>query len=227
MGIDPELLKKLFVDPDMFASRDSFRDAGFDVVKRESDNKIMVGSHASAPGFLFKKYCDDISLDEQLKNYERRLEGVRELRALIKEHHLRRIVVPQKWLHEFPREFSRKKDKSYVLIVERLNVYDREESEREYQRIDEETLKELCVVLFKFRGLDSNASNVPFTHGGQIAFIDTEHWYRRRSRKRRKSKPYLKWIHEHLSSKRWKFAKEIFEALDEKYGDEYGDDDDE
>jgi hypothetical protein len=215
VAFDPRSLdlEELFVDPDMFESRDAFRDAGFEVFKRSSDNTIMVASHPSAKGYLFKKYYDKISLKEQLENYEQRLEGVRRLKALIDAQHLEHIAVPKKWLYELPSEFASHKHASYVLIVERFSLLDDKETKRAYARIDKDVLRELCIVCFAFTGLDSSAGNVPFTEDGQIAFIDTEHW--ERHSKRENKKPYLRHIHKYLSEERMSFANKIFEELED------------
>ena len=217
-------LKKLFRDPDMFESSDHWGDAGFEIV-RSSESKIMVASHEQAKGYLFKKYCDDISLDDQHENYLRRLDGIGKVRELIDEHQLQRIVAPQKWIHELPSAFSHKKQKSHVLIVERLPILNKEDTESAYRDIDKKTLGELCVVLHSFRGLDSNAKNVPFTKDGKIAFIDTEHWDRH-SKKKYKQRKRLKYIREFLSDDRRKFAKKVFEGLGSDYDDDDDDDDD-
>lgn len=226
LDFDPRSLDlgRLFRDPDMFDSRADWDDAGFDVVARSSDSKIMVASHASVPGVLFKKYTNEISLKEQIVNYERRIEGVRRLGKFIKERELEHVVVPQKWLCELPSAFRSGKRKSHVLVVERLDLLDEKETIRRYRDIDEDMLEELCVVFYEFRGLDSTADNVPFTTSGKIAFVDTEHWYRRRSKKRRKGKPPFRHLGKYLSSSRLELAEEIFEELeDEDDDDEDGD----
>jgi hypothetical protein len=199
-------LEKLFVDHNMFASRDNWRSAGFKVNERSDDGKVMVASHEAAKGYLFKKYSDKVSLKEQLDNYERRIEGARRLKALIADERLQHIVVPQKWLYALPRKFS-----SHVLIVEQLKLLDNDESKSKYRHIDKDVLRELCLVFFKFRGLDSIVANVPFTEDRKIAFIDTEHWNRRRDKWDISKKPYLR--HIHLSDDRRKFAKKVFEEL--------------
>jgi hypothetical protein len=223
-------LKKLFVDPAMFDSPDAFRAAGFDASNRSRD-LIMVGSHKEAEGYLFKKYRNRISLKDQRDNYARRIEGVQKLSAFIAERHFRHIAAPQKWLYKLPSEFSREdsstsrwthsgqqaawshgysshKRSSYVLVVERLTILDEEASMREYQHIDEDVLRELCMTLVKFRGLDSTARNMAFTENGRIAFVDTENWNRRK-------KSWLRYIGPLLPRRRRKLAEEIFD----KFGD--------
>lgn len=210
-------IDQLFHDPDMFRSRDDWRDAGFEVLGRSSDSKIMVASHASTPGVLFKKYADEISLKEQIENYERRVEGARRVRELIAARSLTRVVAPKKRIAELPRRFAGKKRSSYVLIVEQLPILSEDASRRAYEDIDEGTLHDLIVVLSAFRGLDSTVKNVPFTSRGQVAFIDTEHWDRHADRDWRDQRPFLKYIGEYLSSDSRKLAKRIVEKLKDAY----------
>ncbi len=212
MTLDPESfdLERLFDHgPKMFDSRDRWRRAGFEVLDRSSDNRIMVASHASVPGFLFKKYCNDVSFADQEENYARRIEGVVELKALIDEHVLQYVVVPNKWLYQLPDAFGSPEGAGYVLIVEQLELLDDEGSKRAYRRFSDAALRELCVVLHRFRGLDSTVKNMPLTEDGCVAFIDTEHWDRQRE-----DKPYLRYVHEYLSRDGQKLAKKIFKQLD-------------
>jgi hypothetical protein len=226
MALDPDLIKKLFVDPDMFDSADAWSEAGFKIV-RSSENKICVASHKLAEGYLFKKYVNSgkrDSLKDQLDNYETRIEGARKLRDLIDEQHLRHVVVPRKWLRELPSNFGSRKQPAHILVVERLDLLDADASEREYGRIDADALRELCIVLHAFRGLDSTAKNVPFTTDGKIAFIDTEHWDRHSGKS--KQRKFLRYIEAHLSSDRRGLAKKLWNSLEGGAGDDFDDEED-
>ena len=212
MGFDPASanLSDLFRDPDMFDSPDDWRDAGFDLL-RASDDKICVASHRSVPGYLFKKYVLSGKRDtasDQLENYQTRLEGAQLLQQL--QH----VVVPGKWRRELPRAFNLQAQTSHIMIVDRFDLMDGDESERAYSDISPEVLRDLCVTLYAFRGLDSNAKNVPFTTDGKIAFIDTEHWNRHADRKKKDQRPWLKYLGPHLSSTRKRQANEIWKSLD-------------
>ncbi len=201
----------LFVDPAMFDSFESFRSAGFEVKTRSSANKIMVGRHPSTAGYLFKKRANHVSLDEQLTNYEHRLEGARRLKTFIAQHRLQRVAVPQKWLHQLPQSFSARLGTplpSHVLVVERFEVLDKDEVARGYRHLSEAALRELCVVLFEFRGLDSSIRNMPLVEDGRIAFIDTEKWSTPRER-------YLGKIRDRLSKKQLSFVDDVFRELKE------------
>jgi hypothetical protein len=222
LGDDPAALKALFREANMFNSRQAWGAAGFRVFDRANNGKIMVAQHPSVQGLLFKKYSSDMSQKDQLKNFERRIKGANRLRSFIDKQRLRHVVVPRKWLLELPRALSRK-ESSHVLVVEQLDLLSDEQTKASYYRIDPDTLKELCVVLFHFRGMDSNAKNIPFVADGRIAFIDTEHW------DRDSSKSYLHHVGEYLTAQQRKLSKKIFSRLkdgeDVDVGD-FGDEED-
>ena len=198
-------LDALFADPNMFDSRKAWRRAGFDVLDPAKDTECMVAGHPSAPGCLFKKYADDVSQKEQNKNYAARIEGAVHLAALIRSERLVHIVAPGKHLHDLPRDFGKS---SRVLVVERLDIVGREESERRYHDIPDNVLRELLRVLATFKGLDSNSKNVQFTRDGKIAFVDLENWGRTD-----RDKVRLKSIGTYLSNDKLKLARRILDEL--------------
>jgi hypothetical protein len=199
-------LSALFRDENMFDSRRSWSDAGFHVNDRSNNGKIMVARHPKVAGLLFKKYTSDSSEKEQTRNYERRLEGANRLRSFVDSRRLGSIVVPRKWILELPRPFSRG---THVLVVEQLDLLSDDQTKAAYHGIDSHILGELSVVLFHFRGMDSNAKNIPFVADGRIGLIDTEHW------DRSTSKPYLHHVGEYLSKDRKALAKKIFSQLED------------
>jgi hypothetical protein len=201
-------LGALFRDPDMFDSRRSWASAGFRVIERSNNGKIMVARHTSVSGLLFKKYTSDIDERDQTKNFKRRLEGANRLRAFADSRRLSRIVIPRKWILELPRPFSRK-ETSHVLVAEQLDLMSDDQTKEAYRRIDPNVLGELSVVLFNFRGMDSIAKNLPFVSDGRIGLIDTEHW------DRITSKSYLHRVGEYLSKDRKSIAKKIFGQLED------------
>jgi hypothetical protein len=192
----------------MFDSRSSWAAAGFQIFNRASDGKIMVARHPSVSGLLFKRYVRAVPQRDQLKNYERRLEGARRLRALIDRLGLTRVVVPHKWIVALPPAFS-PRGAVHVLVVEQLEILGDEQTRAAYRCIDPDTLAHLCRVLYHFRGMDSNVKNLPFTSDGRIALVDTEHW------DRHSSKPYLHHIGEYLEDDLWKQTRKIFRQLED------------
>lgn len=176
--------KDLFQDRHMFLSLSHLKKCGFTTLSYKR-NKIMVARHPDIKHYLIKKFCDVNfrSKEEQLNNYLKRITGARALQEFINLNQLKHIVVPQKWLYELPNQFSNAKtgEKSYVLIVEDMNIYTFDgkkggKTARKYYSIEYDILKELCTVVYFFRGLDSGPYNLAFTRQNKIAFIDTEYW---------------------------------------------------
>ncbi len=215
-------LSSLFRDPDMFDSRAHWAKAGFQVFSRSSPGKVMVARHPAVHGLLFKHYALDVPPMDQLKNYERRLEGARRLRVFIEQHGLSRVVVPHKWILKLPHIFSRR-GTAHVLVVEELEILDDKQTQAAYRHIHPRTLSELCLVIYHFPGMDSIAKNLPFTSDGGIALVDTEHW------DRNSHKAPLRHIASHLRPSSYRRARKIFRKLEEKVtgiGSRRHDDDD-
>ena len=208
MAFDPKCidLDSLFVDPDMFDSRKAWRRAGFEVLDPAKDTECMVAAHRSAPGYLFKKYTDDVSQRDQRANFDARIEGARRVAELIRRESLQHVVVPKKHLHDLsPKIFG----KSCILVVERIDLVGREASERRYRDIPDGVLRDLLRVLVTFPGLDSNSKNVQFTQDGKIAFVDLENW-----RRRDRPEVTLKSIGNYLSKDGLKRARRILDELE-------------
>lgn len=208
-------LKDLFDDRDMFDSPDDWRDAGFKLVRASTYTfKLMVAKHKDAKGYLFKKYSSHVSLDEQLEKYERRLEGARRLRSFFQQRKFKHLLVPQKWLYELPKKFTRERS-AYVMIVEELPVFDRESPELEFKHrnIDTDVLRELCAVFFAFKKLDFTAKNMPFTKKGQVAFIDTEKLVRQNGSKEKRKNNYMLCAEKYLTGHRLRFAEDRWNKL--------------
>lgn len=190
----------------MFDSRRDWADAGFSVLERAHEARIMVARHPDVPGVLFKKYSNAVSVDQR-KNYASRVEGSQRLTAFIREHGLEHVVVPDKRAIDLPVVFDTHGEEAQVLVVDQFDLVTPDETRALYGSIDPVVLRELCFVLGTFRGLDSIVDNVTFTTGGKVAFIDTEHWYGGRRR------PYLRYIRNHLSVESRKLAKKMFRRL--------------
>lgn len=205
MTFDPTSLglDGLFADPDMFDSRRAWSRAGFEVLDPAKDTECMVAAHRSAPGYLFKRYTNDISRREQRANYEARIEGAARVAELIQRFNLQHIAVPRKHLHEL-----RGDHKSRVLIVERFDLVGRDASELSFHDIDDEVLRDLLRVLVELPGLDSNSKNIQFTRAGKIAFVDLENWNRKD-----RAAVRLKSIGSYLSRDKRKAARSILDEL--------------
>ena len=199
-------LGALFHNEAMFDSRNAWHRAGFQLVS--NSGKIMVARHPAVQGLLFKKYTSAVPELNQTENLRRRVEGANQLRAFVADRRLTRIAVPRKWIMKLPQPFSRR-ETTRVLVVEQFDLRREDQTKASYRGIDPDVLRELCVVLFHFRGLDSITKNMPFIADGRIGFIDTEHW------DRSTSKAYLYRVGEYLMKDQRKLAKKILGRLED------------
>lgn len=168
-----DILPYLFQDSHMFRSSKHFARAGFKI--KHGHRNLMVAFHPAVPLYLFKKFPDDMNQSSQLRNFIKRIQGAHIVRESIKKNNCKHLVVPQKWIYELPKRFSKDGSKSYILIVENMDIFSREENLDLYYHMDKEILTELCIVLHDVGGCDAFPRNQPFTRSGKIAFIDTEH----------------------------------------------------
>ena len=207
--IDPSTIdfSALFGSPSMFDSRKDWAAAGFTVFDRHDESRILVAEHSCAPGLLFKKYSSATTVD-QCRNYEARVDGADKVREIVRSHGLKHVIVPKKWIIDLPAIHG---PCAHVLAVEKLDLLEVNEIKNRYRTIDAAVLRELCLVLFRLRGLDSIIDNVAFTSEGKLAFIDTEHWYGGRRR------PYLRHIRRYLSSDNRRFAKKLFRQFEHNH----------
>lgn len=185
----------LFRDPSVLESHGGFAAAGFKAVARKGD--ILVGGHPSVDGYLFKRYLG-MNVKKQLANYLNRIEGAKQLSACVNKFQLRNVVVPKKWIYKVP--------EGYVLVVEWIDLMEKDRVKAHYGKISDDVLRDLCVILFHFRGLDAGVRNIPLTKDGRVAFIDTEHW-------NGDHKVYLRRLNKYLSAHSNKLAEKLFEEL--------------
>jgi hypothetical protein len=208
-------LDKLFPKKSVFDSSDDMRDAGFDILRESKNEKVVVASHRSAPGFLFKKFLNDVSLSpaEQLAVYERRVNGARALKDHLEALKIKNIIVPRKWLCELPPRFHTKKRSAHIIVVDRCDILDEEESERRYRRLDKDQLRGLCTIFFAFRRVDFTPKNAPFTRDGKIAFIDTGYLARITKKIKSRQRSYEKNVGKLFTDKDRRFGEKLWDEL--------------
>ena len=173
--LPPEInLDRLFHKASIFDSVEQLRDAGFQIV-RESEKRVTVFGHPSAPGYLFKKFLRDVKrpFGKQLESYQERVRGARALKAHLDALSIDSIVVPRKWLCKLPRRFRRKGKPDHVVVVEKCDLLERDRIKRLYDALPKETVRDLCSIFFTFERVDFSTRNWPFTKEGKIAVIDT------------------------------------------------------
>ena len=217
--LPPEInLDVLFHRASIFDSVEKLRDAGFQIV-RGSENRVTVFGHASAPGYLFKKFLRDIKhpYEKQLTSYQKRVRGARDLRTHLDALSIHSIVVPRKWLCELPPRFRRHGKPDYVVVVEKCGLLERDHIKKRYRALPKETVRDLCTILFTFEGVDFSLRNWPFTTEGKIACIDTRCLKRITKDMSFRRKSYKKYVHKKLlTSKSKRYAMSLWDEFDKR-----------
>ena len=218
-ALPPEVdLDSIFHGKSLFDSVGRLDEAGFQIV-RGSKDRVTVFGHPSLPGYLFKKFLRTVehSYEKQLAKYERRVGGARALRAHLEALDIHSIVAPRKWLCELPTRFRSGGRPEYVVLVEKYDLLERDDTKKRYRRVSRDTVRDLCTIFFTFKGVDFAARNTPFTTEGQIAFIDTGFLSRITDDLSFRRKSYKKYVHKKLlTSKSQRYAMSLWDEFKER-----------
>lgn len=218
--LPPEVnLDVLFHRASLFDSVEELRDAGFQIV-RGSEDRVTVFSHASAPGYLFKKFLRDVKRPyaKHLTSYEKRVRGARALRAHLDALGIHSIGVPRKWLCKLPLRFHRRGKPDHVLVVEKCDLLERENIKQSYRALPRETVRDLCTIFFTFERVDFSSRNWPFTTEGKIAVIDTGYLKRITKGQSFRRKSYKKNVEKLYTDESRRYGRSLWDEF-EKRGD--------
>ena len=215
--LPPEIdLDSLFQRKSIFDSIDDLEEAGFQIVRASTKNRVTVFSHASLPGYLFKKFLRDVKhpYKKQIASYKKRVRGAHALKAHVEALNIDSIVVPRKWLCELPRRFRSDGKRQYVVIVEKYDLLTRDKTNQLYRTIPKDTIRDLCTIFYAFKRVDFAARNMPFTPEGKIAFIDTGYLMRITEGSSFRRKSYKKNV-EKLFPHQQRYAKSLWDEFKE------------
>ena len=174
--LPPEVnLDSLFHKKSLFDSLKKLREAGFQIVRPTEEGRVTVFGHASVPRYLFKKFLRDSphSHKKQLNSYESRVGGARAIKAHLDALSIHNIIVPRKWLCKLPSRFRSHGKSEYIVVVDKCNLIERDDTIERYRTISRDMLRDLCTIFFTFKRVDFSSKNLPFTTQGKIAYIDT------------------------------------------------------
>lgn len=181
-----DVLDHIFSVKGVLKSIHRMKNAGFEILCYRQGRGLIVARHPSLKGFLVKAYLD-IDHHPEWTKWVRRTRGSALLKNIIKENKTfkRYFRVPKKWIYRIPEKFRGRSQgenspKEYILLVEDMNLVDKETNSLLYRNaLSYKAMDSLFVVLEKSGFSDSHPGNIPFTKEGKIAFIDTEftgHW---------------------------------------------------
>lgn len=165
------ILHKLLSPFKVIENRHNFEAEGFNILYTRND-KLIIASHTSLPGYLLKFYFKSPhkSYELEWRILEDRCKGADYVRKLIKEKKLQHFIVPDKWLYILPNE------KQAVLLVTDMNIVTTDESRYAWRyKISREHLLELYTILSYGLASPGLPHNIPYTQHGKFACIDTEH----------------------------------------------------
>lgn len=179
------LLDAIFLSGRVTQDKKTLVDAGFEILRDQPRSFILVARHPSVPGYLFKLHIDKDLRKKKGKPgwywFSKRLKGIREIEACIKENNLTLFKTPEKWVYPLPINPSPPgkesyKRKNFVLIAEDMNIYNDEENVAMWKtHITRQHLDQIKIIFDTCGGGSLKPRNLPFSYDGKIAFIDTEY----------------------------------------------------
>ena len=220
-ALPPEIdLDSLFHGKSLFDSIETLEEAGFQIVRGSTKGRVAVFGHRSLPGYLFKKFLRDANrpYKKQLASYETRVGGAHALKAHLDGLSIDSIVVPRKWLCELPRRFRHDGRHQYVVVVDKYDLLERDETKQRYRAIPRDTIRDLCTIFFTFKRVDFAVRNMPFTPQGKIAFIDTGYMSRITEGSSFRRKNYKKYVEKLPTDESQRYAMYLLDEF-QKRGD--------
>lgn len=184
------ILDTLFSSTRVLKNLKSLEQAGFRKSKPRKFTHLIVTSHPALPGYIFKIYLDSQRFHSGEAEYEQwklRINGAN----LIRQEILNRgfsstMKVPQKWIYllpDLPQPNGDYYPKYTVLFEEDMDLISSDENKKHWgsHQISAEFLTDVFHLL-KDLGLEDCAKpdNIPFSHDGRIAFIDTQSYGKKR-----------------------------------------------
>lgn len=173
------ILDKIFHSSHVLRDSASFAKAGFITIDKRTHNNMRVARHQDLPGYLVKVFLDSESPKSKRAmnndNFRQRCDSADVIRRLIKRHGIAHFTVPDKWVYAPPSSKHRVGRRSLVLVVTDMNIVSYRETKRAWKtEITPQHLQELILIKRKVSLSQTIPENIPYTHEGTFAFIDTE-----------------------------------------------------
>ena len=168
-------------------NKDTLKKAKFKIVRKGKSRKPFIVAHPSFKGYLLKLYLDRQRRVSDGKRFIERIQGSEVTREVIDRFGYQPIFkVPKKWIYPMPTEpsppdRSKYARKNFVLVVEDMNILNQKENEAKWRSVEiTPPLLDAVYLLLDEAGLSDSvfAFNIPFSHDGKIAIVDTEYFHR-------------------------------------------------
>lgn len=165
----------------------SLQKAGFRKSKPRKFTHLIVTTHPTLPGYIFKLYLDSQKYYKKLPEYENwlmRIQGASFIQSEINKLDLQSFFkVPKKWIYDLPEEPSPPFEylrKNFLLVEEDMALYSEEENNILWQSdfISHAILDGLFKILKNIGLRDCvKIDNIPISKDGKIAFVDTQTYH--------------------------------------------------
>ena len=162
----------------------SLKEAGFTHYRPRDFTRLIVAKHPRFPGYVFKMYLDVqqyYKSKPEWKQWVLRVRGAKLIgREIEKQGWQHLFKVPQKWIYRLPPVPKPEKGylpKYYILVEEDMDLLSDANNKAVWKsdKITPELLTKLHHLIDELGLLDcAKIDNVPFSHDGRIAFIDTQ-----------------------------------------------------
>lgn len=173
-------MDEIFAKAGVMRNEKTVREAGFTIFKSQKKSYIRVLKHPLLKGYLLKVYLDtERNIPGGSPGWKRltmRCVVAKKIKELIAKHKIKRFIVADKWVYPLPREKkSSRRAQPLVLIVKNMNIYNASGSKAAWKnKAGYKTVRELYTIFSRGYGSAYLAGNLPYTHDGKFAFIDTE-----------------------------------------------------
>lgn len=177
-------LDKLFSKTRVTFNRKSIKEAGFLNNEPREFTSLIVTSHPSFPGYIFKLYLDIQRFQHRRSEatfWVSRIEGAAKIRETIARYKLEDFVkVPQKWIYVIPSHCKAPEgyyQRYTILVEEDMGLVSSKDNISLWSNdgLSCSTLDAVYVVLSEVGLADcAKIENIPFSKDGKIAFIDTQ-----------------------------------------------------
>ncbi len=141
------------------------------------DDSQLVAEHSSLPGWVIKALPTKGSYKQSTLSDTLNVGRVRcaeHIRQLVQKHHLKHIVVPDKFLYQLPKTRGPINDRNTMVLAQKLDLVDEKQNLVLWRNLNVEQEDELLFIIDTLGFMDLTIPNVVFTTDGKMAFIDTE-----------------------------------------------------
>ena len=162
----------------------TLKEAGFNKTTPRPFTKLLVTTHPSVPGYVFKLYLDVQRFHKdkiEAFYWLLRCQGAENIRKMIVKKRLEHFFkVPRKWIYKLPKTPAPAEGyykKSYILVEENMEIFAEKDNYALWSSnfVTCEQLHGLYDIVTELGLTDClKPDNIPFSIDGKIAFIDTQ-----------------------------------------------------